>query len=499
MRKRTLSLLLVLTLAVGLTVPSVAAGQTYTDVPESYWGYKDIEAAAEAGYMNGIGGGQFAPEMKVSVAQFLTLLGRLVFPEVKIGENDTWYGPHVTKAQEAGLLEGIQVDTSDVFAEIPRYDMAVILRAGAKKLGVTEKQAQASEITDYGTIPNMYTEAVLTVYGMGLIKGDNAGKFNGASTMTRAEVATVIMRLARTTGSSGTTVPTTPTPEPTETAEPIIDPDAKLVPYTIYAFVEKVDHVIGRPIEDKKTDLPNVPIQVYYTKDGGATSVLVYEGVTGNKDRVSNHPFGEGEGECAFTIELPEDAFRGKERGIYISAETELNGQRIVTSDLRTDGRAYKELKRYLAPVSDTNPWETVHVELTPPDGEKAKFTFQGYVEGINVNRNDPYYRLANFTVQLHLADGTLIGEVVSGTDGIFSMECEVDALDGGFSKEDALYYVTAIGSYNGVEYELDGKGTSGKLMLETLIDLDVINYNGIPNSDPNYSVQIVKGYTKEH
>ena len=45
MMKKTVSLLLVLTLALGLTVPSVAAGQTYTDVPESYWGYKDIEAA----------------------------------------------------------------------------------------------------------------------------------------------------------------------------------------------------------------------------------------------------------------------------------------------------------------------------------------------------------------------------------------------------------------------------------------------------------------------
>lgn len=494
--KKTVSLLLVLTLALGLTVPSVAAGQTYTDVPESYWGYKDIEAAAEAGYMNGIGGGQFAPEMKVSVAQFLTLLGRLVFPEVKIGENDTWYGPYVTKAQEAGLLTGSQVDVNDVFAEIPRYDMAVILRAGAKKLGVTEKQAQASEVTDYGAIPNMYTEAVLTVYGMGIIKGDNAGKFNGASTMTRAEVATVIMRLARTTGSSGTTP--TPTPEPTETAEPIIDPDAKLVPYTIYAFVEKVDHVIGRPIDDKKTDLPNVPIQVYYTKDGGATSVLVYEGVTGNKDRVSNHPFGEGEGECAFTIELPEDAFRGKERGIYISAETELNGQRIVTSDLRTDGRAYKELKRYLAPVSDTNPWETVHVELTPPDGEKAKFTFKGYVEGTHFTVNEPYCRLANFTVQLHLADGTIVGEAISGADGTFSMECEIDALDGGFDNNQSLYYVTAFGIYDGVEYEKNGFNMSGELMLKPLWQLHVIEPNGSPSRNPDYSVQFVEEYHRK-
>lgn len=194
MKKRLLSLALAAIMALGLAVPSLAAGQTFNDVPPEYWGYADIEAAAQAGYMNGTGGGAFSPEMKVSVAQFLTLLGRLVFPDVK-AEGSDWYGPYVSAAQEAGLLAGTQVNVGNVEAEISRYDMAVILRAAAKKLGVAEKSAQSSEVTDFGIIPNMYTEAVLAVYGMGLIKGDQAGNFNGSNTMMRAEVATVIMRL----------------------------------------------------------------------------------------------------------------------------------------------------------------------------------------------------------------------------------------------------------------------------------------------------------------
>lgn len=197
MKRKILSLMLAAALALGLAVPTSAAGQTFTDVPSSYWGYADIEAVAEAGLMNGTGGGAFSPEMKVSVAQFLTLLGRLVFPDVKT-EGSDWFGPYVSVAKEAKLLDGTQVDTNDVEAEISRYDMAVILRAAAKKLGVAEKSAQSSEVKDFGVIPNMYTEAVLAVYGMGLIKGDQAGNFNGSNTMMRAEVATVIMRLART-------------------------------------------------------------------------------------------------------------------------------------------------------------------------------------------------------------------------------------------------------------------------------------------------------------
>ena len=204
MKKRMLSLTLAAIMVLGLTVPALAAGQTFTDVPSSYWGYADIEAVAEAGLMNGTGGGAFSPEMKVSVAQFLTLLGRLVFPNVKADGAD-WYGPYVTAAKDAGLLNGTQVDTNNVEAEISRYDMAVILRAAAKKLGVAEKVAQSSEVTDYGMIPTMYADSVLAVYGMGLIKGDQAGNFNGSNTMMRAEVATVIMRLKKATGNQGNT------------------------------------------------------------------------------------------------------------------------------------------------------------------------------------------------------------------------------------------------------------------------------------------------------
>lgn len=196
MKTRFFSFALAVVLVLGLVSPAMAAGQTFTDVPSSYWGYADIEAVAEAGLMNGTGGGAFSPEMKVSVAQFLTLLGRLVFPDVKV-EGADWFGPYVTAAKDAGLLNGTQVDVNNVEAEISRYDMAAILRAAAKKLGVAEKSAQSSEVKDFGVIPNMYTEAVLAVYGMGLIKGDQAGNFNGSNTMMRAEVATVIMRLKR--------------------------------------------------------------------------------------------------------------------------------------------------------------------------------------------------------------------------------------------------------------------------------------------------------------
>lgn len=196
MKKRVLALALTLMLCLGLIPATQAAGASFSDVPESHWAYADVEAAASAGLMNGTGNGAFSPDMKVSAAQFLTLVGRVVFPEVK-AEGADWYGPYVSVAQSMGLLEGTLVNVDDLGVEITRYDMAAILQAAAKVMGINDKTATQSDVADYMDIPNRYTQAVLAVYGMGLIRGDQEGRFNGANTMTRAEVAVVVNRLAQ--------------------------------------------------------------------------------------------------------------------------------------------------------------------------------------------------------------------------------------------------------------------------------------------------------------
>lgn len=253
MKKKAVSLLLAFVLTLGLAVPALAAGQTFSDVPSSYWGYADIEAVAEAGLMNGTGGGAFSPEMKVSVAQFLTLLGRLVFPDVK-AEGADWYGPYVAAAQEAKLLDGTQVDTNNVEAEISRYDMAVILRAAAKKLGVAEKTAQSSDVKDFGMVPTMYADAVLAVYGMGLIRGDQAGNFNGSNTMMRAEVATVIMRLKK-------------APEEQSKAEEEKKAQAEKEAQEWVDSSRTGEYVTVNFYGRVSRELPNIPVGLYF-KDG---------------------------------------------------------------------------------------------------------------------------------------------------------------------------------------------------------------------------------------
>ncbi len=271
--------------------------------------------------------------------------------------------PYVSKAQEAGLLTGCQVDVGDVEAEITRYDMAVILRAAAKKLGAAEKAAEQSQVTDYLDIPTRYADAVLAVYGTGLIQGDQNGNFNGQNTMTRQEVATVMDRLI---GLKPNGV-TDPTPDETE---PPAEPEMGTVNLGGWIRYGIQDDPNGRG-----TGVNNLPFEVRYTEDNGATYTVLAKGTTLDKYN-GTWPIGSVDlslqaERTIFDESIMKDSLGSKGR-IYISAETTIDGQKYATQDRRTDGHAM------IVPITD----DFIEVELVPPDrGETMEIDLQGSVE----------------------------------------------------------------------------------------------------------------------
>lgn len=446
MKKRLLSLALAAIMALGLAVPALAyTTPDFADLPANNWAYAPVMRMADQGIIQGTGGGNFSPELKVSAAQFLTLVGRIVFPEAKVSEGDTWYGPYVAAAQSNGLLTGTQVDVNQPEAEITRYDMAVVLRAAAKKLGKTETLAQQSQVTDFGVIPNMYTEAVLAVYGMELIKGDQAGKFNGGNTMQRNELATVIDRLVALKGSGTTTEPE----QPEQPAEPeMYHTVLSIKCYTPEAYEEN---------SEGECPLYGIPVQLRYTEDGGKSSQLIGE--------CTSYLRGTGN---FVTLELDLDrALLDNESGqFYFSAETTYEGQKLVSQDLRTDGRA--TIVPVDVVVSEGLNYKSHQVELVPPTGFKRNVTIEGHVRKrfskLLIDENGlPYLNdaIPNMTVDLVLYRdatsenlketdaGIIVGSAISGDDGKFCIETTVDTLD--FGKR---FRLEGHGEYDGQQWE---------------------------------------------
>ncbi len=219
MKKRFLSALLAVVMALGIMPPAMAYDSPdFSDLPSSHWAYDAAMRMADQGVILGTGNGEFSPTVKVSVAQFLTLVGRAVFTEDDLAAvddyyfeslnvtRDSWYGPYAAAADKANwirLAHGIS--RNNLEAEIKRYDMAVILTRAVcvnydgLGFGLGEKEIDTTVIKDYDSIPDaypyIYKNYVAQAYAYGLIQGDENGNFNGDDTMTRAEVAVVMDRL----------------------------------------------------------------------------------------------------------------------------------------------------------------------------------------------------------------------------------------------------------------------------------------------------------------
>lgn len=141
MKKRILSLILALVTAMSMAAAPASAGEgesPYRDVKTSRWSFSDIMYATENGLMNGVADGVFSPAGTMTRAMVVTVLWRMQ------GEPEVGYSP--------------------VFSDV--------------KDG------------------KWYTGAVIWASKNGVVNGVGGGKFAPSDTVTREQLAAIIMRYA---------------------------------------------------------------------------------------------------------------------------------------------------------------------------------------------------------------------------------------------------------------------------------------------------------------
>lgn len=182
------------------------SGLRFDDVMPDYWGYNGIVTIAEHGLVTGTrapdatGVGSFTPEGKVTLGQFLVVVTRLVCPEARKDTPGHWARGSYNAALETGILAKGDFADSDAALDAPlkRQNMAYILVRAARLKGesfTVHPDAWAS-IRDYGKIREDRRQAVLECYSNGIISGYSDSYFRPEETMTRAQMATVVCRLA---------------------------------------------------------------------------------------------------------------------------------------------------------------------------------------------------------------------------------------------------------------------------------------------------------------
>ncbi|MBR5262076.1 MAG: M15 family metallopeptidase [Oscillospiraceae bacterium] len=193
--KRILSLILLISML--LPMAASAEESSFSDVSPDAWyaGYIEKMMTETPGVITGYGDSTFRPNQTVKRSEFLRMIAIATqLYTTSAPPSEHWASKYWQMCYENGLLL-LDSDSQEIVfgleykeleKNLSRYEMAVILANAMQCYTMQETRCKtdgASEyIADYENIPEQYVDAVVQVYGKGIIKGvtNTAGVEDGS-------------------------------------------------------------------------------------------------------------------------------------------------------------------------------------------------------------------------------------------------------------------------------------------------------------------------------
>lgn len=183
-------------------------GNFFRDVFPTQWYYDEVDRATSAGYMQGMGDGRFYPDRNVTRGQLVTMLYRisgeavseqelaaLPFQDVKSGR---YYTEATAWAYARGIVKGYETGAFLPERQVSRQEMSQMVYGylSYRRVLLPDGTSAVQQYRDAGQIAPWALEAVGQMTAGGLLQGDKTGTFRPLDGSTRAQAATVLMRVA---------------------------------------------------------------------------------------------------------------------------------------------------------------------------------------------------------------------------------------------------------------------------------------------------------------
>ena len=172
----------------------------FTDC-SGHWGYSYIEASHKMGLLNGTSATTYAPntDLTVAAAVKLAVCMNILYNggdpnnDISVGR-DVWYSTYMAYALEHDIID---TDLSSRQAEkITRSEYVYMFSRALPAEAFREINTVAvGSIPDVKTCNTKYEQAIYKFYRSGIVIGNNAGEFMPNNTISRAEVATILVRM----------------------------------------------------------------------------------------------------------------------------------------------------------------------------------------------------------------------------------------------------------------------------------------------------------------
>lgn len=172
----------------------------FVDVNEGDWFYDAVMFVLKKGITKGVSETEYAPQGKVTRAQFITMLCRAYEIEEMTGENfadcgNTWYTGYLAAAKQLGISNGVGDNMFAPEKEITREEMVTLIYNYLKSINkVTEETAELS-FADSDNVSEWAKTAVAYAAKNGIVNGKGNNIFDPQGTATRAELAQIFYNM----------------------------------------------------------------------------------------------------------------------------------------------------------------------------------------------------------------------------------------------------------------------------------------------------------------
>ena len=165
-----------------------------------HWAKAQIELLADTGVISGYPDGSFKPSNNVTRAEFAKMITAFAGGEASgavmnfadVAESD-WYYEYILKAFCGGLVNGISDTEFMPNRQISRQDVCVII---SRYLGERLPASAALTFADAADVADYAAAAVASLSSAGILTGYENGSFKPQSSITRAETAVILSRIA---------------------------------------------------------------------------------------------------------------------------------------------------------------------------------------------------------------------------------------------------------------------------------------------------------------
>jgi len=175
----------------------------FSDVKPSDWYNEAVQYCAEKGFITGYSNGKFGPADALQRQDFVVILARIAganlssYSSCKLSDVNmsAYYGKAVAWAVANGIITGYKNGKFGVGDKITREQVATILYRYMGSPAITGAESILANFPDKGSVSEFAKDALAWANKNGIINGKSDGKLAPTATASRAEIATIVMRM----------------------------------------------------------------------------------------------------------------------------------------------------------------------------------------------------------------------------------------------------------------------------------------------------------------